>query len=211
MADGSSILELLVAGSMAQAAASAKGTKLTPVKGEQVSAPIQAGAIPDNVPGVFLAHEALVDVAQDLRRQAQLLLDVAGGLDVIIGAPEAVAQYTETQAETERKLIEREKDRRAADREKAAAGDGRAAARVEVETPLAQVVTEASLAEFSTRLQELAEEAQVATFSAPPVATTAATAAGWVCPVHRGPAVRPATSRKGRHYLVCAECDEFER
>lgn len=192
-AQTAAVLDEMVAGIMGVKAN--KAVKLTPVGTETAK-------LPADVPGVFMAQEGLQDVATDLRRQAALLLDVADGIDVILGKSTAVADNAAKVAATEKVLQEREADRRAADRVAAEAGDKRAAQRVDE--------SEA----FDARLASLSAQAQAATFSAAALdADDEDGDDGWLCPLHGSEDVRTRTSPKGREYAVCAvpNCKEFER
>jgi hypothetical protein len=156
-----------MAGSVTQRKADAK-TVLTPTRGEKQGLP--------EVDAVFLTNEAVMDVSRDLRRQAQLLIDVADGLDKITGTPEPTD--TRAQAHNERVVQERAADKAHAIREEA---------------------------KFAAAFAAKAEAAQAATFGDAPVP------AGWVCPEHGDKALVTKTSRKGRSYLSCTKCPQFER
>ena len=63
---------------------------------------------------------------------------------------------------------------------------------------------------FTANYARLQAEAQAAVFKdAPP--TVAPLAKGWECPVHGGTSLQSLTSRKGRMYKACTQCEEFER
>ncbi len=177
------VLDEMVAGIMGVKAN--KAIRLTPVGMET--------AMPLDVPGVTLAREGLADVAKDLRRQAQLLLDVADGLDVMLGKPEAVEADAARKAEADDVLAQKEQERRADDKAAAAAGDKKAEERVE------------QAESFDARFSRLTDEAQAATF-APRI-----TRAGWVCSTHGDEDLQDRTSPKGRKYLACGKCKEFQR
>lgn len=188
-AETAAVLDDMVAGIMGIKAD--KAVRLTPVGTETARLP--------EVPNVFMAPEALADVAKDLRRQAQLLLDVAAGIDVILGVPEAVNAEHARKDAVEQKLAEREADRRVADREAAESGDKRAAARVSD--------TEA----FDERMARLQAEAQAAVFKAADVESD--DAPSWTCPTHGATDIRHLTSPKGRKYDACGvpNCKDFQK
>lgn len=131
--------------------------------------------LPNDV-GAPLSNEALADAAKDLRRYAATFIEIAVGLEALAGVPESVALVTARSEETERKLAEQEADRKAADREKAAQGDKRAAARVAAATAPDQkaAMIEQAQAEmieqptdFQADFEAKAKAAQAAVFKAP--------------------------------------------
>ncbi len=165
-----------------------------------------------DVPGVMLAPEALRDIARDLRTQAQMMLDIATGIDAMLGEPEATKADVKAQMATEVKLMEREGDRQAADREAADKGDKAAAVRALT----AEAGAEASAESFTARMERLSAQAQAATFADAPAETVAAGSAspvkGWVCPVHGGANLKQLHARKsGRDYQACQSCLLFEK
>lgn len=189
-----------------------EATTLTPVGLEKRDA-----GIPD-LPGVFLANEALQAVAVDLRAQAAELIRIADGIDLHTGTtvdPLALRK----RLEQEKRLLEQEADRKAADREKAEAGDKRAQARVDAVDPVAEDEATAQ------RIERLTREAQAHAFAEDPVAVAkevfgdlvvhpAASASpkpGWVCPTHGDNRIKEVLTRKGRTMRVCELCTQFER
>lgn len=104
---------------------------LTPVAGE-------ARRLPD-VPGDFLTDEGVANVATECRRNAEYLLKVADGIDLMRNAAPPAVPVADLDAKRAEK--ERAADARAAD-----------------------VVPEAT-ADFDARIAELATNAQAATFS----------------------------------------------
>ena len=180
-----------------------KAAKLTPVAGETTTTVAQmAAGIPD-IPQVFLTNEAVADVAKDLRRQAALLIEVADGLDILTATKTAVAPPDTTVEDT--KAAEK-----AADEKARTTGAGT------VLTPEAQ-----KLVDHMTELQASAQSATFASLDAgaeepsQPMgnessADTGVAPTGWVCPDHGG-TVQQLTSRKGRVYMACTECDQFEK
>lgn len=177
-----------------------KAAKLTPVAGETTTTVAQmAAGIPD-IPQVFLTNEAVADVAKDLRRQAALLIDVADGLDILTATRTAAAPPDTTVEDT--KAAEKAADEKARTTESGT-----------VLTPEAQ-----KLVDHMTELQASAKSATFASLdagaeeepAAAPEETAASTTGGWTCPDHGG-TVQRLTSRKGRVYMACTECDQFEK
>lgn len=170
-----------------------KAARLTPVKGEQPNTVAEeASRLPNDVPGVIFAREGVADIARDLRKQAEYLTNVADGLDVILGVPEAVERQTKAEADIDRKLAEKEADRKAAG----------------LEEP------------FANRMARLAAEAQAATFAAAddggedvaaPVVAPAT--GGWTCKVHGDSSLTQLVSRANRKYMACQAtgCKQFEK
>lgn len=209
----SSVLDSMTSATTARKAA--EGTVLTPVGTEK--------RIPDEV--AFLGHEAVLGVIRDLRAAAASATRTADDLEAGLGvAPE---QKAKDALDLEKKLLEREADRRAADRAKAEAGDKRAQKRVE----------SSSDAEFSERWEALTAEAQAAAFGGDlvpaakevfagdlaaegdvsasegdgPAYVSGSVVPGWVCPTHGDAAIVNLTSRKGRKYRACETCKQFEK
>lgn len=180
---------------------------LTPV-GTERKAPV---GVPD-VPEVFLTNEAIKDIANDLRRQAAVLLEAADGLDRLTG----VAEAAQPDMELEKKLFEREADRRAADRAAAEAGDKRAERRVAEASPLP---------DFEEHWKRISAEAQASAFGGDLVpaarevfgddiiepAQSGSAKPGWVCPTHGDEAIRGMTSKSGRAFRLCTICRQFEK
>ena len=213
MTEGSSVLEQLVAGSMAQKAAAQ--AKLTPVKNEApLAAPVRTAEAPlagrhevsfpyDDPQTVLTALDVAEDEVHHILKGIVTLRALYGGTS---GPADAPPSPEELQQKRERAADAKHATPTEALAQQIVAEDKVAAA------ILAQVVTEASLAEFGERLQGLAEEAQDSAYNTSGDSSEdSPKLSGWVCPVHKVPATRPATSRKGRHYLACAECDEFPR
>lgn len=177
--------------------------------------------IPD-VPEVFLTNEAVAEVAADLRRQIALLTEAAEGLERLTGTgAEAVAP----DEELERKLFEREADRKAADREKAEAGDRRAARRV-AEQPIdrrfepagdfdahwAQLSAEAKAAAFKGDLEPAAREVFAEELKEPlPELRSGSPTTGWRCPTHGDANLGTFTSRAKRTLTICKTCNQFDK
>lgn len=165
--------------------------------------------IPD-VQGAFLANEGVADVATDLRKQAAYLISVAEALEAHTGLGHRGA---EPDLALEVKLMEKEADRQAADREKAAAGDKRAEKRVE----------QTSDADFQERFARLSDEAKAATFKGDLVPAakevfgddllpvSGSPTSDWVCPTHGDADIKVVTTRKGRIMRTCATCKQFEK
>lgn len=203
-------------------------TGLTPVKG-MLTADTSTGKVPTSltpvgterkgipdVGAVFLTNEAIIDIANDLRKQAAVLIATADGLDALTGNAPASA----TDPALELKLLEREADRRSADRERAEAGDKAAQGRVEQST---------SDANFQERYARLSAEAQAATFKGDfvpaakevfgddllpgpyPTAASGSPSADWVCPTHGDADIVNLESKRGRKYRACQTCKQFEK
>lgn len=157
----------------------AAGPRLTPVGTE--ASPVKP-SIPE-VKEVFLTNEAVTDIAKDLRKQAQLLLNVAEGLDQLTGTvhelPDVVADA---------KAEERAADKKAAERE-------------ELGERMKRLTDEAQAAVYAAA-DAVTEE---------PVAPKQTV--GWECPKHPNDEPIRLTSRKGRSYLACDQvgCTQFEK
>lgn len=82
-----------------------KEAKLTPTGLERPGIP--------EVPRVFLTNEAVRDIAVDLRRQAQMLLEVAAGLDEHTGIATDYVEGKGSTVEESRKDAERQADAKA--------------------------------------------------------------------------------------------------
>lgn len=161
---------------------------LTPVGTEK--RPIPPNRIPD-VPNVFLTQEALADIAKDLRRQAQVLVDVADGLDEHIGKQaDAEAPAPDVKA------AEREADERATKSNERT-----------VTTPQTEAIIE--------RMRAIKDVAQAAVLGdVEPERTTVASGSpvsGWECPEHGSKDLRDLTSNRGRKYRACGVCTKFEK
>lgn len=73
--------------------------------------------------------------------------------------------------------------------------------------PDAIVVDEAGempMSEFEEKYAAMQQAAQAAVFSGSPQA-------GWECPTHGDAGLEDRTSRKGRSYRACTQCEEFEK
>lgn len=179
---------------------------LTPVGTERKA------ILPNDVPGVFMSNEALRDVAKDLRRQAQLLIDVADGIDELVGTEDPIFEGV---------------------------GDGRK--RTDIETrlegsdpePLGGYVTGQPQGQpvnpvvetFKAQFAAQTAAAQAATFKQPEVdlvaeahrifdvvdASSGSPAPGWVCPEHGDANIADLKSGKGRKYRACGICKQFEK
>lgn len=156
---------------------------LTAVEGEKPA------RIPD-VPGDFLTDEGLANVATDLRRNAEYLVKVADGIDVMRGKPPgsivaALAPVMSIDAQRQEK--ERAADKRAAEMKAAATAP----------------------TEFDAHIEQLQAEAQAAVYGnlAPSIAMSSEP---WVCPLH-GKVIVKTSSRTGRTFNGCPDCGLFER
>lgn len=155
-----------------------------------------------DMPGAFMAQEQVEAIVRTLRAAAD---DIERALGI-----DPVAEGLDTEV----KLMEREADRKAADRAKADAGDARAQKRVDAVTP----ETEAAEGEaFADRMKRLQANAEAATYADAPVAEPTPTAGsagpgtGWVCPTHGDANLKQLTSGKGRIYMACVTCKQFEK
>jgi hypothetical protein len=180
------------------------GANLTPV-GVEASGVKPSLTLPNDT-GMLMSNEALAQHRDYLRKAAADMLAIADGIAVLVGDEAETAAAAAKTAATEAKLAEREADRKAADREAAAAGDKKAAKRVE------------DSEEFEARMQRLQKEAQAAVFTASDDApkgpvVPATPADGWVCPEHGAEDIEELSSRlRPAGYLACAVagCGEFE-
>lgn len=176
------------------------GANLTPV-GVEASGVKPSLTLPNDT-GMLMSNERLAEVRDQLRSDAADLLRIADGIAVLIGDPAETAEAQKQAAAIEAKLAEREADRKAADREKAAGGDAKAAERVAFAEDFARKQAEAQAAVFT------------ASDDAPKVPVAPATPAdGWVCPEHGAEDIEELSSRlRPAGYLACAVagCGEFE-
>lgn len=191
------------------------GTEASPIKPSLV--PGREGgeaAFPSDLPTQFMSHEAMGTQAAELRtmagradKLAEELRYIATGIEALIGEPAAVASVQAERKAVAEKLAQKEADRQAADRDKAAAGDKAAAKRV----------TEAE--EFAARYAAQQAEAQAAVFTSSddepkgPAAPTPSSTEGWVCPDHGDEDIEQLSSRlRPAGYMACAVagCGEFE-
>jgi hypothetical protein len=176
------------------------GANLTPV-GVEASGVKPSLTLPNDT-GMLMSNEALAQHRDYLRKAAADMLAIADGIAVLVGDPEETAEAAAAAAATEAKLAEREADRKAADREKAAAGDKKAAERVEFAEDFARKQAEAQAAVFTA--SDDAPKGQAA---------PATPADGWVCPEHGAEDIEELSSRlRPAGYLACAVagCGEFE-
>jgi hypothetical protein len=107
---------------------------LTPVAGEERPASVPhhtpapamtPSGIPADLPGAFMAGEAMSDASSDLRkyaanlrRYADDLEKVADGIDVVRGVPDAVEAQSKADVEREAALAQKEKERQADEKAK---------------------------------------------------------------------------------------------
>lgn len=188
----------------------ARTATLTPV-GTEKGGP--ESRIPVDTPRVMFAPELLLETADGLQKHAESLLSVARDLRLMAGNPAEVEANLAAKVAVEEKLMEREADRRVADREAAEAGDKRAQARVDNE-PTDEQTGEA----FAARMKRMQAEAQAATFASndapaaePIPVASGSPVEGWVCPTHGDANLTEMTSRKGRKYRACTTCAQFEK
>lgn len=186
------VLDTMTAGIMGTKAN--KATSLTPV-GSEKGGPLAGAVLPNDVPGQFLSNELLADISARLKADAAALLVVANGLDVLLGVDGPVAEHEAKEAAVSVKAAEREADRQAADRAKAAEGDKQAAERVA----------------FAAKFNAQAEAAKASAFRAADAPAEGTAAEIWSCPAHGTAFVTTLTSRWGRTYRACTNCKEFEK
>jgi len=139
-------------------------------------------AFPSDLPGSFMSHEGMRESAKDIRRHAASLIVIADAIDALSGFDTVEGGRVGRSAAE----IQKEKEREADERVKA-----KAVADVPEES--AQPAPEES---FADRQARLSEEAKASFFK-------------WACPDH-GKAVRKV-SGKGREYIGCPDCNQFER
>lgn len=176
-----------------------KSAKLTPVGLENSPTKPSLG-IPD-VPAVFLTAEAVADMAASLRAYGEQLIQIA---DDLKGYDPASGQVASAKDEAvEQKLAEKEADRRAADREAAAAGDKKAAARTEFAENFDRMKAEAQAAVYG---EDTVGEPHEGNPNTPDVTD------GWTCPTHGDEFIGSKTTRAGKTYRLCNEptCDQYE-
>lgn len=183
MTDGASILEQMVAGTMAQKQRSSAG--LTPVAGER------APTLPASIPVAFpndVPNEVVQGAVRDIRRQLDIISQALAAVEQVVGAPPPNPLLDRANDE-EQKLRERAADRAALARDRAA------------------VVSEQEA--FEAHMAAKAAEAQAAAFSTPP--DPVVDGAGhevWVCPTH-GKSV-PAKTKRGRDSFTCPDCGAWQ-
>lgn len=158
-----------------------------------------------NTPGLgSLAEDPDIILGRlaDAEREVRAILASIHRLQITWGQPE-VAEAE--RAEVDQKLLDKEADRRAADRERAAAGDAKAAAREEVAQSKADLIADVlsePTATFDQHYKNLQEDAQAAVYTQPePLVVD-----GWRCPEH--PNVEPVvltSKRRNAKYRACPE------
>lgn len=185
-ADTAAVLDEMVAGIMGVKAN--KAAKLTPVGTETAKMP----SFPSDLPGAYMSKEGMKDAAEDLRRWATELLQIANGLDIYAG--------TDTRPQLSDPAYIAAEAQKAKERE----ADARVAA--------------ADPESLTARMARLQQEAQAAVGWIDLDAPTEEPAperpkSTWLCPKHGDEDVRDRTSPKGRHYNAChvPNCKEFEK
>ena len=169
-----------------------KASKLTPVEGETGTTVAQAAAsIPKDLPNVFMADASTRMIAQDLRRHAATLIQMADDLDTLYG--ESTAKVEKPEPADPRPIRSGTGGKKAAD-----------------------PVTDEATFEASLAAKSAAAQAQV--FAALDDGADEEPAApatdGWVCPQHGTDNLVTLTARKsGRVYQSCAvaNCEQFEK
>lgn len=176
----------------------AASRQLTPVAVER-GAPLNApGSLPNDT-GIFMSNEALFEHAAQLRKFAADAIAIADGIDARIAGT-----YLGSTADVAKPI-----DLDAVRKEKEAAADAKAA------KPKPEPTA------FDADLAAKAAAAQAATFKAPaddtesedpdPAPAVASEApAGWVCPTH-GKVIDKVSTKTGRSFRGCPECNLFER
>lgn len=186
-----------------QRKAEAAGPRLTPVGVEGNVKP--SLGIPD-VPEVFLTNEAVKDIARDLRRQADILVTAANGLDNLTKEPTGEKADTKTAAKDAVKEAEKAAD---------------AKHKAKQELPEVDIEGDNEGTEFDKRFADLKAEAIAAFFTSsdaepeptPESPTITPATGGWECPVHGAKSLKQLTSRAQREYMACqvAGCKKFEK
>lgn len=241
--NGVSVLAAMAGDVMEKAAARPKAPKptLSTLPGERTTASILTPGRPTPViitPAALPYDTPMEEVARILAAlvaQRDSLNGVIDAMRLLIGDGEVIDAEKVKDAETTQKLLEREADRRVADAAKAAAGDERAAARVDAEKPMEAVAAAVSAKDrkrammldamvdadatesFADRMARLQKEAQAAAFGGgitvePDGGITVEPDGGWTCPDH-GKSVKKVSPRRGREYRGCPVegCQQFER
>lgn len=182
-----------------------KGVGLTPVGLER---PLEVSPTADGspqappiIPAAFETAdlpptllERLMSVSREAQRVAKALKDIEHDLNRSVGA-NMEADYFATHPAMEKGLRGEASPDAVALATKVFGADI-------VETVVGAGVKPETVAAFAEDFAAKSEAAQAATFKAP-------APAGWACPTH-GLAVE-AVSPKGRHYMKCTECKEFEK
>jgi len=155
--------------------------KLTPVAGEAGAAELP---LPNDV-GVFMSNEALHNHAKALRKFAVDAIAIADGIDVMVSG-------TYLGDSTDDKVVDLDAERKAREAE----GDAKAFARdFEAKQKAAQ--------EATFKHPDAEDHLLHPTAAEPPVTD-------WVCPDHGKPGIGK-TSKAGRPYIGCPDCNKFER
>jgi hypothetical protein len=218
-----SVLQEMTAAAGIMTRKAGKAAKLTPVAGETtLTVAAMAAALPiPEVPEVFLTNEAVADIAKDLRTQAATLISVADGLDKLTATKTAPPIDTAAREQAEQREAEKAADERAAAQFEAAQALQEAETPVEIEdaqqkfeaafaakSEAVQAATYADLDDTAAGHALLETPAQAARVQE--AVTVARPTGGWTCPTH-GATVHQLTSRKGRVYMACTQCDKFEK
>lgn len=240
-ANGTSALQALAAGIMGEKVR--RNAVLTPTPSEKAvsrrraehkALPVTAAGVPMDVPGAILVPESLADIAKDARRHAATLIEIADGIDRLLGAADPAIEASQAVAKGEAPVsltIEQHA------REQVIAEMTEAVEAVSDED-LSLVLEQkapGTTETFQERLARLTREAQAATFAKAPDSTVeggedpeqpaddtvtvgaaevSVAADGWTCPEGHG--YIDAISPRGRKYRKCSkfdskECSEFEK
>lgn len=207
MADKSStqnVLDMMTAGVMGRKA-SASAT-LTPVGSERVAAPAQPPTPAAAVTGREFPFDNMREVAEgvvrNIRRELAFLEEGLRSIEREYGLAEGgPAKWSSPQQQRDdaRREAERKADQLHA--EHVAKGGAQKAAAV-------KAVSGDQDETFAAAFARKQAAAQAAVFSSPDAPTATAPAAGWRCPVHGKSISR--TSPRGRVFLACPKCAEFE-
>lgn len=244
-ANGTSALQALAAGIMGEKVR--RNAVLTPTPSEKAvsrrraehkALPVTAAGVPMDVPGAILVPESLADIAKDARRHAATLIEIADGIDRLLGAADPAIEASQAVAKGEAPTsltIEQHARGPLQALGDAIIEEDKAAAAV-----LVRAIEEAKSdppenESFQERLARLTREAQAATFAKAPDSTVeggedpeqpaddtvtvgaaevSVAADGWTCPEGHG--YIDAISPRGRKYRKCSkfdskECSEFEK
>lgn len=178
------------------------GPKLTPVGTE--ASPTKPSAILPNDVGPFMSNEALRDAAADLRAKAALLVEVADGLDALVGKTDPLFAAVE---EAPKKLTPIEARMKGKDPEPTTAPEPKPDfdAEYAAKSEAAQAATFASLDAGDDDEEDTVGEPHEGNPNTPP--------AGWKCPIHGAEDLKQLTSRSDRLYMACqvAGCTKFDK
>lgn len=192
--EGVSILDSMVAATMATVGEKAPAKTLTPLAGESGAKdplPTTPASFPNDMP-----TEVVLQKVKELDRIIQHLTEARDALQLLVGGEAEPMIHDEAKAQKAKE--------RAADAKHAK------------QTAVNEALTDANGEDFPERFRGLQEAAQAATFSTQPepeptIATEAPS--GWTCPKHPDAPVKDDASPKGRRFKRCTVdgCKEFEK